>query len=201
VLLNLLAQADKPVQTLAEQAGLTLANASAQLKVLESAALVRSRKQGRQVFYELAGPAVTTLMEALRQTGQAVLPEIREVVTRYFEDPQSLLELTERQLLREVRGGRVVLIDLRPADDFAAGHLPGAISLPATELEKHLSTLPRRRRVVAYCRGPYCVTAVNAVNRLRSRGIKAVRAPWSVAQWKVAGLPVEVGPPPRKETP
>jgi rhodanese-related sulfurtransferase len=189
-LIALLAQAEKTVERLAEQTGQSVASASAHLKVLRAACLVEARRAGRHVYYRLASESVSRFWLALRELGEAQLPEVREVVRTYFSDPESLVKLDGQELLDEVRGGRVTLIDVRPVDEYEAGHLPDARNLPFEQIEQWIAHLPRRKQIVAYCRGPYCVTAVNAVARLREHGLRAYRLPAGVAEWRAAGLPL-----------
>lgn len=190
-LLQILSQAEKTVEALAEMTQQSVASTSAHLKVLRSACLVDSRKSGRFVYYRLSSDSVLRLWMALRQLGEETMPEVREVVRAYFDDPESLLKLTPQELLEGVRQGRFMLVDVRPTDEYAAGHIPGAESVPAEELTKRLKSLPRDRRIVAYCRGPFCVTAVEAVKRLRAQGLNAMRVGLGVAEFRLAGLELE----------
>lgn len=192
-LLGLLGQGEKTVERLAEQIGQSIAATSAHLKVLRSSCLVETRRQGRNVHYRLAGDSVSRFLLALRELGVERLPEAREVVRDYFSDRDSLVDLDARQLLDEVRNRRVTLLDVRPRDEYAAGHIPGARSVPRDELVRSLRRLPRRGRVVAYCRGPYCVSAVQAVAELREKGFNAFRLPIGVTEWKAAGGRLEAG--------
>jgi rhodanese-related sulfurtransferase len=190
-ILDLLCQGEKSVEVLAEQAALTIGNASAHLKALKSARLVDTRREGQFIFYRVADPAVCEFWLALRALGEKRLAEVRDVAREYFTDRDQLSPLDKRQLLARARKGDVILVDVRPEDEYRAGHLPFARSIPADELERKLSTLPKGREVVAYCRGPYCVWAYEAVSLLRRRGYRASRFEDGVAEWRSAGLPVE----------
>jgi rhodanese-related sulfurtransferase len=190
-ILDLLCQGEKSVEVLAEQAALTIGNASAHLKALKAARLVETRREGQFIFYRVADPAVCEFWLALRGLGEKRLAEVRDVAREYFTDRDQLSPLDKRQLLARARKGDVILVDVRPEDEYLAGHLPFARSIPAAELERKLSTLPKGREVVAYCRGPYCVWAYEAVSLLRRRGYRATRFEDGVAEWRSAGLPVE----------
>ena len=191
--LNLLAQRPRTVGDLAAELGESKASTSAHLKVLRAACLVVDERQGRQVWCRLASDKVIHLLVAARQTAEALLPELRDVVRQAAEDPEALSAVRFRQLLRDVQAGRVMLIDLRPAEEFRAGHLPGARSLPFDELNpadlKALAT--GDATVIAYCRGPWCVTARHGVQRLRKGGVNAKRLPAGVAEWQAQGLALE----------
>lgn len=189
--LNLLAQSEKSVDVLADLLGLSLAATSAHLKVLRSACLVDSRKEGRNVFYRLADESVGSLLLSLRRTGERLLPEIREVVRDYHEDRDAMSQLIGEELLKRVRSGAVTLIDLRPDMEYRAGHFPGARSVPVDQLEQFIGSAGKRKPIVAYCRGPYCVAALEGVTRLREAKLNATRLEWGVLEWREAGLPLE----------
>jgi ArsR family transcriptional regulator len=185
--LHLLGQAPKPVATLAEQTGQSIAAVSAHLQALKRACLVAGDRAGKQVIYRLADEAVARFMEELRVVGTTLLPEAREIRRVYLENRDDLAVLSERQLMREVKAGRVTLLDVRYADEYEAAHLPGAVNIPSDELGERYGELPRSRPVVAYCRGPYCITSVRSVARLRKLGFDARRLNVDVAQWRRAG--------------
>lgn len=191
LLLDLLAQGEKPVERLAEQSGLGVKNTSAHLRRLRAAKLVETRREGTRVHYRLATPAVFEFLRALQALGATRLPEVRELVRDYFESPYDLDGIAAPELLRRVRGGQVMLLDVRPNDEFQAGHVPGAVSVPLEELEAWIGRVEPGREVVAYCRGPYCVFAREAVEALRAHGIEARRATWGLADWRGEGHPVE----------
>lgn len=192
-LLDLLAQGEKPVETLARQAGLSVTNTSNHLKELRNAALVTSRKEGVYVFYRLADPAVHEFLRRLQDIAVRQLAEVRQIVRDYFEEPDSLEPVGATDLLARLRSDEVVVLDVRPEDEYVAGHLPGALSIPVGELERRLAELPRDREVVAYCRGPYCVLAVQAVSVLRSHGFRARRLDVGLPDWRAQGLAVTEG--------
>jgi rhodanese-related sulfurtransferase/DNA-binding transcriptional ArsR family regulator len=190
-LLDLLSQGEKSVETLAAQAGLTVKNASAHLRVLRAARLVETRKEARHVYYRLADESVSSFFLALRGLAESRLAEVREVAREYFNGPVGMTPVDRQRLLERVRTGEVTVLDVRPAAEFRAGHIPGARSVPLEELEQTLGSIPRDQDVVAYCRGPYCVLALEAVELLRARGYRATRLEDGVAEWRAAGLPVE----------
>jgi len=190
-IIDLLAQGEQSVDVIARKSGLTLANTSRHLQVLKAAALVGSRKEGLRVYYRVADPAVLRGFRALQALSEARLAEVGRLVERYFGTADGLEPVDNEDLLGRARDGSVLLIDVRPADEYAAGHIAGAVSLPLGELERRLGELPRDRRVVAYCRGPYCVLAAEAVRLLRSHGLDVVRLKDGYPEWQEAGLPVE----------
>ena len=192
-LLDLLSQGEKSVETLAAQAGLSIKNASAHLRVLRGARLVETRKEARYVYYRLADESVSTFFLALRGLAESRLAEVREVAREYFRGPVGMTPVDRQRLLERARTGEVTVLDVRPAAEFRAGHIPGARSVPLDELEQTLISIPKDQDVVAYCRGPYCVLALEAVELLRSKGYRAVRLEDGVAEWRAAGLPVEQG--------
>lgn len=189
-LLDLLAQGEKPVETLARQAGLSVTNTSNHLKELRNAALVGSRKEGLYVFYRLADPAVHELLRCLQGVAARRLAEARQIVRDYFDEPDALEPVRAGDLLDRVRSGDVVLLDVRPEDEFASGHIPGALSIPVEELERRLEEVPADREVVAYCRGPYCVLAPRAVELLRAAGYRARRMEVGLPEWRARGLAI-----------
>lgn len=191
-MISLLAHGEKTVDQLARTTGQTLATASAHLKVLRGACLVTSEKRGRQVFCRLAGEDVVKFWLALRALGEDLLPEAQQVIQQFTDDREALAELSPRELAAELRSGRITLLDLRPADEFAAAHLPGAQNLPATEITAERVAglqLPRRQKVYAYCRGPYCVLAREGTRKLRGLGLPVRRLRFSVPEWTSAGEP------------
>ena len=190
-LLDLLAQAEKPVELLASQAGLSVTSTSNHLKELRNAALVATRKEGLYVYYRLADPAVHEFLRCLQDIAARQLAEVRQIVNDYFLEPESLEPIGAGDLLDRLRSDDVVVLDVRPEDEYAAGHVPGALSIPAAELERLLSELPRDREVVAYCRGPYCVLALQAVDVLRAAGYRARRMEVGLPDWRAGGLAVE----------
>ena len=192
-LIDLLAQGERHVEALARLAGLTVANTSRHLQVLKGAHLVLTRRDGLQVFYRLADPLVLGGYRALQELAEARLAEVGRLVRDYFSSADGLEPVEPEELLRRARGRDVVVLDVRPSEEYAAGHIAGAQSVPLAELERRLARLPRTKRIVAYCRGPYCVLAAEAVRLLRRRGLDAVRLRDGFPEWRDAGLPVEVG--------
>lgn len=190
-LLDLLCQGPRTVEALAKQAGLSVANASQHLQVLRAARLVEGEKTGLYVEYRLADDEVARFFVALRELAEARLAEIDQL-TRGFLRARDAMEVVEaEELLRRARKGEVTVIDVRPPEEYRAGHVPGAVSIPVGELEARLKELPKGREVIAYCRGPYCVMAVEAVDLLRKKGFQARRMEQGVADWRARGWPIE----------
>ncbi len=192
-LLDLLCQGPRTVEALAREAGLSVANTSQHLQILHAARLVDANKEGLFVTYRLADQQVCEFYQALRNLAERRLAEI-EAIVRQFNDGRESMEAVEKQaLLERVRRAEVTVLDVRPPEEYRAGHIPGAVSIPLKELRSHLARLPRRREIVAYCRGPYCVLAVEAVKLLRARGFRAVRMEHGVPEWRTEGFPVAMG--------
>lgn len=189
-LLDLLAQGERSVEELAREAALSAANASAHLQVLQRARLVDSRKEGQRVFYRLADPAVYRLWLALRHVGERQLAEIDRLVAAYLQGRQGLEAVSRGELRRRLAKGATEVLDVRPVVEYRQGHIAGARSIPVDELEERLHELDPTREIVAYCRGPYCVFADEAVTLLRERGYKAARYDEGYPEWAAAGLPV-----------
>lgn len=192
-ILDLLGQGPRTVEDLARQVHLTVANTSRHLQVLRGARLIEAEKEGVFVRYRLASETVADFFRSLRVLAASRLAEL-EQVTRQFFRGQEVLEAVDRKvLLTRVRKGLVTVLDVRPAEEYRAGHIAGAISVPLSELKTRLSELPRDQEIVAYCRGPYCVFAARAVELLQKQGFSAVRLEDGVADWRAHGLPVAVG--------
>jgi len=192
-LLDLLRQGPRTVEALAREAGLTLANASQHLKVLRQARLVDAEKRGVFVTYRLADGAVDDFYGALRRLAEARLAEVQQITRAFVEKRGSLEAVDKQRLLERVRAGEVTVVDVRPAEEYRAAHIAGAVSLPMKELGNGLASLPKDREIVAYCRGPYCVLAPEAVRLLRALGYHAVALSDGVAEWRADGLPVAAG--------
>jgi rhodanese-related sulfurtransferase/DNA-binding transcriptional ArsR family regulator len=192
-LLDLLAQGPRTVEALARESSQTIANTSQHLQILRAARLVEAEKRGLYVTYRLAGDEVTRFCLALRQLAQSRTEELERAAQGFLEERGQVEPIDQAALLARIRHGEVTLLDVRPEEEYHAGHIPGALSVPLAELERRLSDLPRRREVVAYCRGPYCVLAIEAVARLRARGYRAVRLESGVPDWRARGYPVETG--------
>ncbi len=190
-LLEYLAQGERSVDSLAKVSGLSVANTSQHLQQLRQAGLVTTRKAGVSVYYRLSGDDVVELYNMLRAVAEHRLAEVDRLVSAYLNVKDDLEPVPAEELLTRAREGLVTVLDVRPPEEFAAGHLPGAVNVPLPDLEENLKHLPRGREVVAYCRGAYCVLAFEAVARLRERGITARRLQDGFPEWKQAGLPVE----------
>jgi rhodanese-related sulfurtransferase len=189
--LELLAQMERSVEQLATLTGATVANTSQHLQKLRQAGLIVGRKEGQYVFYRLAGDEVVAVLSALGRVGEAYVAEVERIVRLYLAQKDDLEPVPAKELLDRVRKGVVTVLDVRPPEEYAAGHLPGAINIPIYELQKRLNDLPKRREVVAYCRGPYCLMSYDAVYLLRKKGIKARRLEAGLPEWRLAGFPVE----------
>jgi rhodanese-related sulfurtransferase/predicted transcriptional regulator len=192
-LLDLLAQGARTVEALAQQTGQSVATTSHHLQVLRRARLVDAEKAGLYVTYRLADAQVGQFLLDLRQLAESRLAEIQHVTRQYLEQRGALEPVDKEELVRRVRDGEVTLIDVRPREEYVAGHIPGAFSVPITELPKRLNELRKRRDIVAYCRGPYCVMALDAVDLLRRGGFRAQRLEQGVAEWRARGWRVESG--------
>jgi rhodanese-related sulfurtransferase/predicted transcriptional regulator len=194
-LLEHLGQGERSVEDLAARAGLALANTSRHLQLLRRGGLVQGRRDGKRVYYRLAGEdAVVDLLTALSRVGEQSSAEIARVMASYFRARDDMEAVSREELLDRLRCGAVTLIDVRPEDEFAHGHLPGALNIPLGRLELRLAELPPDREVVAYCRGPWCVLSFEAVALLRRRSHLARRLEDGFPEWKVAGLPIESAP-------
>ena len=190
-LLEFVAQGPRSVDELATMTRLSVANASKHLQELRRAGLVRARKEGLRVFYEVAGPDVVALIAALGHVAETRLAEMEQLVRTYITARDDLEPIPAAELFKRSKLGLVTVLDVRPAKEFAAGHLPGAINVPVEDLTKRLRKLPKGREVIAYCRGPYCLLSVDAVALLRTKGFKARRLEDGFPEWKASGLPVE----------
>lgn len=190
-LLDLLGQGPRTVEALADQAALSIANASQHLRVLKGAGLVASEKKGSFVEYRLAGDEVATFFVTLRELAEVRLADVSRTSRAYFEARGGLEAVAGEELVRRVKSGEVTVVDVRPEEEYRAGHIPGALSIPVDTLEARMRELPKGRTVVAYCRGPYCVMAVDAVERLRKKGYDAYRMEQGVADWRARGWRVE----------
>ena len=192
-LLDLIAQGERTVEQLAYETGLTINNTSSHLRVLTAARLVRKRKEAQSVYHQLAGSEVVALMRSVQAVSRSGSHEIEHLAQTYLEGRDELEALTASGLRERLRAGGVTLIDVRPELEYRAGHIEGAISVPLEKLKARFAEFPRARPVIAYCRGPYCVFAVDAVNQLRKRGFKSFRLAVGYPDWAAAGLPVEIG--------
>ncbi len=194
-LLDLLAQGERSVEGLAGEAGIGVTSCSAHLQVLHHARLVGTRKQGTRVYYSLASDDVARLYASVRDVAAGLLAEVEPARRAYLGE--EVEEISRDELLRRVSAGHVTVLDVRPAAEYAAGHIPGAVSIPIAELEQRLAELPPGAEVAAYCRGPYCVFAHDAVRLLRANGRAARRLAGGMPEWRLAGLPVATGSTPQ----
>lgn len=194
-LLEQLAQGERNVETLAGRVGLSVANASQHLQQMRRTGLLTARREGKYIFYALADAATLDLLAALRLIAERNLAEVERVVNGYFRRLDSLEAVSRRELMKRLKDGLVTILDVRPADEFALGHLPGAVNIPLAALKKRLAELDPRQEIVAYCRGPYCVLSYEAVASLRDRGFSIRRLEDGYPEWRAAGLPVEGGSP------
>jgi rhodanese-related sulfurtransferase/DNA-binding transcriptional ArsR family regulator len=192
-LLEFMAQGERSVDALAAMSGVTVANASQHLQALRRAGLVVARKDGQRVYYRVAGDDVVRLYNGLRDVAESRLAEVRQLVNEFLGDRGGLEPVQAEELLVRAKKGLVTVLDVRPPEEYAAGHLPGAINVPMEKLEGYLAKLPKKREIVAYCRGPYCLMSFEAVAALRKLGWKARRLEEGFPEWKAAGLPVESG--------
>lgn len=190
-LLDLLSQTERTVEQMADLTELSIANVSQHLQVLRHAQMVKVRREGLYAYYRLADESVFRLWQAMRAVGETRLVEIERVVASYLKDRATLEPVTVEELERRLDEGNVVVIDVRPAEEFAAGHIPKALSIPVSELKRRLAELPRTKNIVAYCRGPYCVQSDEAVSLLRRQGFRARRLEVGLPDWRASGLPVE----------
>ena len=190
-LLELLAQGERSVDQLSALTGTTVANASQHLQKLKQAGLIVARKQGQFVFYRIAGDEVIGMLSALSRVGEAHVAEIERIVRMYFFSKDDFEPIPPAELLDRARRGLVTVLDVRPPEEFASGHVPGALNIPVEQLARKLRDLPKGKEVIAYCRGPFCLMSFEAVQLLRKKGIKARRLQDGMPEWRTAGLPVE----------
>ncbi|MGH6809578.1 MAG: ArsR/SmtB family transcription factor [Ensifer adhaerens] len=190
-LLEHIAQGERSVERLAELSGLSVANASQHLQQLRRAGFVETRREGKRVLYRLGTGPVLGLLSALRQHAEHNRAQIRDLVADRRDQPDRLEAISREELLLRMREGGVTLLDVRPQDEFASGHLPGAINIPIEELEQRLAELPAGGEIVAYCRGPYCALSYDAVTVLQDKGFAVRRLDSGFPDWKAAGLAVE----------
>ena len=192
-LLDLLAQSERSVESLAAATAMTISNASAQLQVLRQARLVESRKRGTRVLYRLADDDVVAFVDHLRALAAAHLAEVSEVAHDYFDTRDALEPVGRDELARLAHDHAIIVVDVRPHSEYQAGHIPQAVSIPLDELDARINQLPADADIVAYCRGPYCVLAAEAVSLLQERGRHARRLADGLPEWRTAGLPIAIG--------
>jgi rhodanese-related sulfurtransferase/DNA-binding transcriptional ArsR family regulator len=189
-MMELLSQRERSVESLANELGLTMGNASAHLQVLREARLVEARKDGLFVHYKVADDVVLNLLGAVRKVSEVRLAEVHQLVDSYFTDRAGMDAIGFNELKVRLKADSVILVDVRPAEEYAAGHIPGAISIPHDQIKERLRDISRDKEVVAYCRGPYCVYADEALAVLTKKRRKARRLEAGFSEWKSAGLPV-----------
>ena len=190
-LLEFVAQGERSVDALAKQSGLSVANTSQHLIQLRRAGLLASRQAGKRVFYRLAEDSVLSLMAALRQVAERNVAQVKQIVDGYFYQRDALEPVSRQELLEKMEQGLVTVLDVRPEDEYGAGHVSGALNIGLAELENRLGELPADHEIVAYCRGAYCVLSFEAVAALRAHGFNVRRLEDGFPEWRVAGLPVE----------
>jgi rhodanese-related sulfurtransferase/DNA-binding transcriptional ArsR family regulator len=191
-LLEQLAQGERSVEVLADRIAVSVANASQHLQHMRRAGLVTARRDGKFIFYRLTDSAVLDLLASVRRIAERNSAEVDRLVRGYFQHRDNLEPVSRRELMDRLEAGVVTVLDLRPADEFALGHLPGALNIPLGELKKRLADLDPGQEIVAYCRGPYCVLSYEAVALLRARGFKVRRLEDGLPEWRAAGLPVDM---------
>ena len=190
-IVDLLAQGERTVEEIARETAMFVASASQHLQVLKAARMVEARREGLYIHYRLADEDVFRTWQAVRALAESRLAELDEVVEAYLQDREELEAVDAAELMERLSDGNVVVLDVRPEEEYRAGHIPGALSVPVDSLEAALQTLPRDRQMLAYCRGPYCVFSDEAVAFLRSRGYRARRLRQGLPDWRAAGMPVE----------
>ena len=191
-LLDLLCQGERTVEVLAKESGMTVANASQHLQVLRTSRLVEAEKEGLYVMYRLADQTVCEFFHAMRVLAESRLAEVEQIKRRFLEGRDGMEPVDRKGLLKLVREGAVTVLDVRPVEEYNAGHIPGALSIPLKELALHLSELPHDQDIVAYCRGPYCVLSMQAVEMLRARGFQAVRLEEGIQDLRAMGFQIKV---------
>lgn len=197
-LLEQLAQGERTVEVLASRTGLSIANTSQHLQHLRRAGLLTARRQGKFVYYTLADEGILDVLTALRRIAERNVAEVERIVRSYFNKLDGLEPVTRKQLLKLIRAGAVTVLDVRPPDEFALGHVPGAVNIPLRALKERLAEINPDREVVAYCRGEYCVLSFEAVALLRARGFRARRLEEGLPEWRAAGLAINTKPLDRK---
>ncbi|MDE8346747.1 MAG: metalloregulator ArsR/SmtB family transcription factor [Acidocella sp.] len=192
-ILEHLAQGERSVEELADRVSLSVANTSRHLQILRRVRLAEPRRDGKRMLYSLVGETdVITLLTVLGRIGERNMAEIQIVMASYFRTRDTLEPISRDELLARMSHGRVTLLDVRPEDEFAQGHLPGAVNIPLAVLEQQVARLPQGQQIIAYCRGPYCVLSVEAAAQLRTLGFEVRRLADGYPEWKAAGLPVEI---------
>ncbi|MBI5120077.1 MAG: metalloregulator ArsR/SmtB family transcription factor [Rhodospirillales bacterium] len=192
-LLEAVAQGERSVEELAQLSSLSVANTSHHLQVLRNAGLVVSRRQGVQIFYRLSDDEIATVLASLGKVAERQLDTVGRILREEFTSRDDVEPVSRADLIRRLKSGGVTVIDVRPSEEFEAGHIPGALNIPASALSRHLAELPKDREVVAYCRGPYCLLSFDAVRLLRRKGFKARRLADGFPEWRAEHKPVAKG--------
>jgi rhodanese-related sulfurtransferase/predicted transcriptional regulator len=193
-LLEILSQGERTVEVLAREANMTVANTSRHLQVLKESRLVETEKEGLYVKYRLASPKVAQFIRAIHSVAENRLAELDWIMKQYLDGKKDLEPVDRDELLRRAESGAVTVVDVRPEEEYRAGHIPGAVSIPLRDLEARISEIPRDTEIVAYCRGPYCVMAIRAVELLRKKGYRASHLEEGIPEWRALGLPIEKDP-------
>lgn len=194
-LLEALAQGEKSVDGLAQATGMSVANTSHHLQILRDSGLAESRKEGLHVIYRLSDDQIPALLGCISRIAEKHLAEVERIVREHFDVRDALTPVGRNELMTRVQEDGAMVIDVRPAEEYEAGHIPGAINIPVDELPRHLASLPQEQEIVAYCRGPYCMLAFEAVARLRKAGYRARRLEDGFPEWKAESRPVDSGKP------
>jgi ArsR family transcriptional regulator len=189
-LLEHLAQGERTVEGLADRCGLSVANVSQHLQTMRRASLLTTRREGKFILYRLADESVLDLMHAIHMVAERNNAEVEGVVRNYFNQRDDMEPVSRSELRKRMKDGLITVLDVRPADEFALGHVPGAVNIPVGQLKRRLAELPRKKEIVAYCRGPFCVMAFEAVALLREHGFKSRRLEDGMPEWRAANLPV-----------
>ncbi len=193
-IIDILANGERSVKGISEETGLSVANTSQHLQMLQNARLVKTRREGTHIYYSLAGPEVYDLLRAVQKLAEKHVADIERLADEYLSARGRLEPVTKEELLRRLESGEdIVVLDVRPREEYEAGHIPGAVSIPLPELKRRLARLPKDKQIVAYCRGCYCAFADEAVKLLRAKGYDARRMEEGMPEWVSAGLPVESG--------
>jgi len=192
-LLDLLMQGERTVESLAKEAGISVANASQHLQVLRAASLVAGKKEGLFVTYRIADKGVSCFVRNLQMLAKNQIAEVNEITRHFLAGHEGLEAIDKKVLLERVKSGTAIVLDVRPIEEYRYSHISGAISIPLAQLEARIAELPKNQEIVAYCRGPYCMLAVQAVEMLHAKGFQAIRLEDSVADWEAEGLPIAMG--------
>ena len=192
-ILDVLAQGERNVENIAKETGQSVANTSRHLQTLKNSHLLMTRRDGVHIFYRLADQAVYQCYKNLQSLAESLLPEVKDAIQQYFRDKEEMETISKEELLQRIQEGKVVVLDVRPTEEYKAGHISGAISVPLKELKEQLKEIPTDNEVIAYCRGPYCILAADAVNLLKQAGITASRFKDGLPGWQAAGFPVDAG--------